>query len=74
MRRFVLLVFCAIAPLAHAATVRPLTTLHTQVVRLKDLFDDPAPMPIVCWVPLPHPAARSSWKPLSLPTSHAVTA
>lgn len=43
MRKLILLAFCTLTPLAHAATVRPLTTLHAQVVRLKDLFDNAGP-------------------------------
>lgn len=43
MRRLLLLAFCTVTPVAHAASVRPLTTLHAQVVRLKDLFDNAGP-------------------------------
>lgn len=43
MRWIVLFAFCAVPSMAHAATVRPLTTLHAQVVRLKDLFDNAGP-------------------------------
>ena len=43
MRKLILFAFCAVPPLANAATVRPLSTLHAQVVRLKDLFDNAGP-------------------------------
>ena len=47
------------APLdAHAATLRPMTTLHAAIVRLSDLFDDAGPRAAQALGPGPAPGGR----------------
>lgn len=52
------LVPACLIPAAHAATLRPMTTLSAPVVRLSDLFDDAGPNAARVLGPAPRPGER----------------
>ena len=65
MRTLLVLALCGVAPCAlvpaaaaATATVKPSTTLHAQVVRLRDLFDDAGPEADKVLGPGPGPGGR----------------